>query len=43
VADLDRLLELSEPEIVWVERHTGRSLPAWRDRDALVAALADPS
>lgn len=43
VADLDRLLELSEPDIAWVERHTGRSLPAWRDRDALVAALADPS
>ena len=43
VADLDRLLKLSEPEIAWVERHTGRSLPAWRDRDALVSALADPS
>lgn len=43
VADIDRLLELSQPEIAWVERHTGRSLPAWRNRDALVAALADPS
>lgn len=42
-ADLDRLLEISEPEIAWVERHTGRSLPAWRDREALVAALADPA
>ena len=42
-SDLDRLLELSEPEIEWVERHTGRSLPGWRDRDALVAALAVPA
>jgi len=42
VADLDRLLELSEPEISWVEHHTGRALPAWRDRDALVASLAVP-
>lgn len=42
-SDLDRLLELYEPEIAWVERHTGRALPAWRDREALVAALADPS
>ncbi len=41
VSDIDRLLELTEPEIAWVERHTGRSLPAWRDRDALVSALAN--
>lgn len=43
VADIDRLLELTEPEVAWVENQTGRSLPAWRDRDALVAALAVPA
>lgn len=41
-ADLERLLEISEPAITWVEQHTGRSLPSWRDLDTLVAALADP-
>lgn len=38
-SDLDRLLELYEPEIAWVEQLTGRALPGWRDRDALVATL----
>ncbi|MGZ5400048.1 MAG: sulfotransferase family protein [Nocardioides sp.] len=42
-SDLDRLLGLYEPEIAWVERHTGRSLPAWRDREALVTSFAAPS
>ena len=40
-ADLERLLEISEPTIAWVERHTGRSLPTWRDCDALKVAVAD--
>lgn len=41
-SDLERLLRISEPTIAWVEEHTGRSLPAWRDLDALVEALARP-